>query len=105
MNNNEVTTISCNFQMDFLEHQAVTDVIIMSVVLDEVKHRNQSIYQRLRTLCASDTKRFFVFANENHRYIVSLLLAQMSFVYCPLAHGFECCLSAHGLCTVCQCKP
>ncbi|KAL3151102.1 hypothetical protein ABBQ38_012969 [Trebouxia sp. C0009 RCD-2024] len=54
-------------QMDFLEHQAVKDVIIMSVVLEEVKHRNQSIYQRLRTLCASDTKRFFVFANENHR--------------------------------------
>ncbi|DBA70092.1 TPA: hypothetical protein ACH3X2_012255 [Trebouxia sp. C0005] len=54
-------------QMDFLEHQAVTDVIIMSVVLEEVKHRNQSIYQRLRTLCASDTKRFFVFANENHK--------------------------------------
>ena len=53
--------------MDFLEHQAVTDVIIMSVVLDEVKHRNQSIYQRLRTLCASDTKCFFVFANENHK--------------------------------------
>ena len=54
-------------QMDFLEHQAITDVIIMSVVLDEVKHRNQSIYQRLRTLCASETKRFFVFANEHHR--------------------------------------
>lgn len=54
-------------QMDFLEHQAVTDVIIMSVVLEEVKHRNQSIYQRLRTLCASGTKRFFVFANENHK--------------------------------------
>ena len=54
-------------QMDFLEHQAVKDVIIMSVVLEEVKHRNQSIYQRLRMLCASDTKRFFVFANENHR--------------------------------------
>lgn len=54
-------------QMDFLEHQAVTDVIIMSVVLEEVKHRNQSIYQRLRSLCASDTKRFFVFANENHK--------------------------------------
>lgn len=54
--------------MDFLEHQAVTDVVIMSVVLDEAKHRNTSIYQRLRTLCASNTKRFFVFANEHHRY-------------------------------------
>ena len=60
-------------QMDFLEHQAITDVVIMSVVLEEVKHRNQSIYQRLRTLCASDTKRFFVFANENHRFALLVL--------------------------------
>ena len=45
----------------------VKDVIIMSVVLEEVKHRNQSIYQRLRALCASEERRFFVFANEHHR--------------------------------------
>ncbi|KAK9823835.1 hypothetical protein WJX72_005833 [[Myrmecia] bisecta] len=54
-------------QMDFLEHAAVEDVIIMSVVLDEVRHRNQSVYQRLRSLCASPTRRFYVFANEHHR--------------------------------------
>ena len=55
-------------QMDFLEHPMVKDVIIMSVVLEEVKHRNQSIYQRLRALCASEERRFFVFANEHHRW-------------------------------------
>ena len=26
-----------------------------------------SAYQRLRALCASPTKRFYVFANENHK--------------------------------------
>lgn len=33
----------------------------------QVKHKNTSAYQRLRALCASDSKRFFVFANENHK--------------------------------------
>jgi exosome complex exonuclease DIS3/RRP44 len=54
--------------MDLLEHAAVTDVVIPSVVLEEVKKRNSSVYQRLRGLCASDAKRFFVFANEHHRH-------------------------------------
>ncbi len=54
-------------QMDLLEHAAVTDVIVPSVVLEEVKARNASAYQRLRQLAAADAKRFFVFANEHHR--------------------------------------
>ncbi|KAG2491107.1 hypothetical protein HYH03_010551 [Edaphochlamys debaryana] len=54
-------------QLDFLEHAAVTDVIVCSTVLDEVKHKNASAYQRLRAACAAPAKRFFVFANEHHR--------------------------------------
>lgn len=54
-------------QMDLLEHAAVTDVIVPSVVLEEVKARNASVYQRLRQLAAAGAKRFFVFANEHHR--------------------------------------
>jgi len=53
--------------MDFLEHAAVDDVVVMGVVLEEVRHRNTSVYQRLRALTASKTKRFFVFGNEHHR--------------------------------------
>lgn len=45
----------------------MTDVVVTSVVLEEVKKRNHSVYQRLRALCASEPKRFFVFANEHHR--------------------------------------
>lgn len=37
------------------------------IVLVQVKKRNQSVYQRLRALCAAAPKRFFVFANEHHR--------------------------------------
>jgi exosome complex exonuclease DIS3/RRP44 len=54
-------------QMDLLEHPAVKDVVLTSVVLDEVRARNQSAYQRLRALAAAEDKRFFVFANEHHR--------------------------------------
>ncbi|GAX77417.1 hypothetical protein CEUSTIGMA_g4862.t1 [Chlamydomonas eustigma] len=54
-------------QIDFLEHPAICDVVVCSIVLEEVKHKNQSAYQRLRALCSSPTKRFYVFANEHHR--------------------------------------
>ncbi len=59
-------------QIDFLEHAAVDDVIIMSVVLEEVRHRNASVYQRLRRLVEAPSKRFFVFVNEHHRCVLPL---------------------------------
>jgi len=54
-------------QIDLLEHASITDAIITSVVLEEVRARNSSVYQRLRGLIASPTKRFYVFANEHHK--------------------------------------
>lgn len=54
-------------QMDFLEHPAITDVIVPAVVMEEVRARNQSAFQRLKSLTNSETKRFYVFANENHK--------------------------------------
>lgn len=53
--------------MDFLEHAAVTDVVVPAIVLEEVRARNQSVFQRLKALTTSDLKRFYVFANENHK--------------------------------------
>jgi hypothetical protein len=53
--------------MDLLEHPAVADVIVPSVVLEEVRARNSAAHQRLRQLIAAQPKRFFVFANEHHR--------------------------------------
>ncbi|GLC34112.1 hypothetical protein PLESTB_000838700 [Pleodorina starrii] len=54
-------------QLDFLEHAAVTDVIVCTTVLEEVQHKNASAYQRLRAACAAPAKRFYVFANEHHK--------------------------------------
>eukprot|EP00898_Chlorokybus_atmophyticus_P008814 jgi/Chlat1/8934/Chrsp94S08251 len=61
-------------QMDFLEHAAIEDVIVLSIVLEEAKHRNTSTYNRLRALIANPQRRFFVFANEHHKetYITPL---------------------------------
>ena len=79
-------SLSHALQMDFLEHESVNDVIIMGVVLEEVRHRNSSIYQRLRALTASPTKRFFVFGNEHHRSFCSACLsasfASLNFCLC-----------------------
>jgi len=54
-------------QIDLLEHQDVQDVVILGVVLNEVKARNSSIYQRIRKIISSKDKRFYVFANEHHK--------------------------------------
>ena len=54
-------------QMDFLEHPAVDDVIVPGTVLEECRKRNSAAYQRLRALCSSPARRFYVFSNEHHR--------------------------------------
>ena len=54
-------------QLDLLAHAAVTDVVVLSVVLEECRARSKASYDRLRALCQDPAKRFFVFANEHHR--------------------------------------
>eukprot|EP00897_Mesotaenium_endlicherianum_P007577 jgi/Mesen1/6848/ME000351S05966 len=54
-------------QIDLLENAAIADVVVLSVVLEEVKHKNLSAYNRLRALCSNPLRRFFVFSNEHHR--------------------------------------
>lgn len=53
--------------IDLLENTAINDVVILSVVLEEVKNRNVSVYNRVRALCSNPLRRFFVFANEHHK--------------------------------------
>ncbi|KAH7283674.1 hypothetical protein KP509_34G018800 [Ceratopteris richardii] len=53
--------------IDLLENNAIDDVVILSVVLEEVKNRNLSVYNRIRALCSNPMRRFFVFANEHHK--------------------------------------
>ncbi|KAG0616163.1 hypothetical protein M758_5G094800 [Ceratodon purpureus] len=61
-------------QMDLLENEVMSDVVVLAVVLEEVKNKNLSIYNRLRTVIDNPLRHFFVFSNENHKdtYIKSL---------------------------------
>ncbi|KAL0462392.1 UNVERIFIED_CONTAM: Exosome complex exonuclease RRP44A [Sesamum latifolium] len=54
-------------QIDLLENPAIDDVVVLSVVLEEVKNKNLSVYNRLRALCSNPQRRFFVFSNEYHK--------------------------------------
>ncbi|GFQ06758.1 exosome complex exonuclease rrp44 [Phtheirospermum japonicum] len=54
-------------QIDLLENPAIDDVVVLSVVLEEVKNKNLSVYNRLRALCSNSLRRFFVFSNEYHK--------------------------------------
>ncbi|XP_073149345.1 exosome complex exonuclease RRP44 homolog A [Henckelia pumila] len=54
-------------QIDLLENPAIDDVVILSIVLEEVKNKNLAVYNRLRALCSNSQRRFFVFSNEYHK--------------------------------------
>ncbi|KAL3525159.1 hypothetical protein ACH5RR_013531 [Cinchona calisaya] len=54
-------------QIDLLENPAIDDVVVLSVVLQEVKNKNIGIHNRLRALCGNSSRKFFVFSNEHHR--------------------------------------
>nr|XP_024399335.1 exosome complex exonuclease RRP44 homolog A-like isoform X2 [Physcomitrium patens]XP_024399336.1 exosome complex exonuclease RRP44 homolog A-like isoform X2 [Physcomitrium patens] len=60
--------------MDLLENEIMNDVVVLSVVLEEVKNKNLSTYNRLRAVIDNPLRHFFVFSNENHKdtYVKSL---------------------------------
>ncbi|XP_055606285.1 exosome complex exonuclease RRP44-like [Uranotaenia lowii] len=55
------------YQIDFLESEAVRNVIVLSTVLDEVKHRSPKIFKRLRKVIADPGRKFYTFVNEHHK--------------------------------------
>ena len=52
-------------QTDFLEHESVQDVIILSTVFHEVHKKNTSVFLRLKQMLRTGAKRFFYFSNEH----------------------------------------
>ncbi|TVU48520.1 hypothetical protein EJB05_08158 [Eragrostis curvula] len=54
-------------QIDLLENTAIEDVVVLSVVLEEVKNKNLAVFNRIKALCLNKARRFYVFANEQHR--------------------------------------
>lgn len=54
-------------QIDLLENPAIDDVVVLSIVLQEVRNRNVAVYNRIRALCSNSARKFFVFSNEHHK--------------------------------------
>ncbi|XP_027347778.1 exosome complex exonuclease RRP44 homolog A isoform X1 [Abrus precatorius] len=54
-------------QIDLLENPAIEDVVVLSIVLEEVKNKNMAVYNRIRAICNNSMRKFFVFSNEYHR--------------------------------------
>jgi exosome complex exonuclease DIS3/RRP44 len=51
-------------QMDILNKQNFTNVVVLQTVLSEVKNQSPQLYSDLRELCSDPEKRFYVFSNE-----------------------------------------
>ncbi|KAJ1413344.1 Rrp44-like cold shock domain [Sesbania bispinosa] len=54
-------------QIDLLENPAIEDVVVLSIVLEEVKNKNMAVYNRIRAICSNSMRKFFVFSNEYHK--------------------------------------
>ncbi|KAJ0178909.1 hypothetical protein K1T71_005684 [Dendrolimus kikuchii] len=54
-------------QIDVLEEDALTNVIILQTVLEEVKHQNTAIFQRLLEIIGNKRRKFYSFVNEHHK--------------------------------------
>lgn len=54
-------------QIDVLEEDALSNVIILQTVLEEVKHQNTAIFQRLLEIIGKKHRKFYSFVNEHHK--------------------------------------
>ncbi|XP_020278161.1 exosome complex exonuclease RRP44 [Pseudomyrmex gracilis] len=54
-------------QIDVLEEDVITNVIILQTVLEEVRHRSSAVYKKLKNIIGDPKRKFFVFINEHHR--------------------------------------
>ncbi|XP_026755514.2 exosome complex exonuclease RRP44 [Galleria mellonella] len=54
-------------QIDVLEEDALTNVIILQTVLEEVKHQNTAIFQRILDVIGNKKRKFYSFVNEHHK--------------------------------------
>lgn len=54
-------------QIDVLEEDALKNVIVLSTVLNEVKHNSSVVYKRFHEVIQDSRRGFFVFVNEHHK--------------------------------------
>ena len=54
-------------QIDLLESEGLNNVIILTTVLQEVRHRSSPVYKRLKDIIADKKRNFCVFVNEHRK--------------------------------------
>lgn len=54
-------------QIDVLEEDVICNVIVLSTVLNEIKHRSATVYKRFREVIQQKSRGFYVFVNEHHK--------------------------------------
>jgi len=54
-------------QIDLLESEGLSNVIVLHTVLQEVRHRSSPIYKRLKDIISNPKKKFYVFVNEHRK--------------------------------------
>lgn len=54
-------------QIDILEEDTITNVIILQTVLEEIRHKSSTVYKKLKEIIGSAKRQFFIFVNEHHR--------------------------------------
>lgn len=52
-------------QLDLIEHEDVTDVVVLGSVYNEVRGTNTSVAVRLQEILRRGDKRFYFFSNEH----------------------------------------
>ncbi|XP_014483626.1 PREDICTED: exosome complex exonuclease RRP44 [Dinoponera quadriceps] len=54
-------------QIDILEEDVITNVIITQTVLEEIRHKSSTVYKKLKNIISDTRRKFFIFINEHHR--------------------------------------
>jgi len=54
-------------QIDLLESEGLNNVIVLTTVLDEIRHRSSPIFKRLKDIVANPKRHFYVFVNEHRK--------------------------------------
>lgn len=67
-------------QIDILEEDVITNVIILQTVLEEIRHKSSTVYKKLKNIIADTKRKFFVFINEHHRYM-NIYYINESYIY------------------------
>lgn len=58
----------CLHQIDILESDVFSHVILLQTVLEETRHRSYAVYQRLLRLANESSRCWHIFSNEHHRF-------------------------------------